>query len=143
MIKQTVTFTDYNGNERTEDLYFNLSKAEIIEMEAHENGALEDKLQAIVDSKNIRDILETFTWILSKAIGQKSPDGKRFIKNDDIRDGFFQSEAYSEFLISLLGDSGKAAKFVAGLVPSDLLKEAIDKGLITNQELEKPEDLAQ
>ena len=120
MIKKTITYTDYNNIERTEDFYFNLTKAEIMEMEMSTSGGMAEMIQRIVASQDAPAIMKIFKDLLLKAYGQKSPDGKRFIKNDDLREEFAQTEAYSQLFMELATDADAAAKFINGIVPADM-----------------------
>ena len=120
MLKKTMTYTDYSGNERTEDFYFNLSKAELLEMELSESGGFEEMIRRIVASQDTAKITSVFKEIILRSVGIKSPDGKRFIKNQDIRDEFMQTEAYSDLFVELISDADKAAAFVNGIVPAEL-----------------------
>lgn len=117
MLKRTITYTDYNGEERTEDFFFNLTKAEIIELELSVSGGLENLLDTIIKTKDAPKIIENFKKIILKAYGVKSADGRRFIKNDEVRDDFAQTEAYSILFTELATDADAAAKFVNGIVP--------------------------
>lgn len=120
MLKKTVTYVDYNGVERTEDFYFNLSKAEITEMELSVDGGLSQMLQTIVDSKDNKQIVAMFKEIVLKSYGEKSPDGRRFIKNKELSDAFSQTEAYSEIFMELALDEKAAADFINGIMPANL-----------------------
>ena len=117
MLKKTITYTDYNGSERTEDFYFNFSKAEIMEMEMSTTGGLAEMIQKIVAAQDAPAIIKIFKELVLKAYGEKSPDGKRFIKSDDITMAFSQTEAYSQLFMELATDADAAAKFVNGIVP--------------------------
>lgn len=119
MLKKTITYTDYNGAERTEDFYFNLSKAEIMEMEMSTAGGLAELIQKIVASQDAPAIIKIFKDLILKAYGEKSPDGKRFIKSDENTKAFEQTEAYSNLFMELATDADAAAKFVNGIVPTD------------------------
>jgi len=119
MLKKTITYTNYNDEVVTEDFYFNLSKAEIIEMEAMTDGGLRAKLTSIVAAKDQKKIMETFKEILFKAYGEKSPDGKRFVKSKEISEGFEQTEAYSELFMEIVFDAEKAAAFINAIVPQE------------------------
>ena len=123
MLKKTITYTDYNGNERKEDFYFNLSKAEIMEMEMSTTGGFAEMIQKIVDTQDAPAIIKTFKDLVLKAYGEKSPDGKRFIKvKDGVRlcDAFAETEAYSNLFMELATDADAAAKFVNGIIPADI-----------------------
>lgn len=117
MLKKTITYTDYDGNTRTEDFYFNLNKAEIAEMELSTNGGMEKMLTQIVNSQDGKRIMEVFKGIILKAYGVKTADGKRFEKSEEISKAFEQTEAYSELFMELVTDAEKAASFINGIVP--------------------------
>lgn len=120
MLKKTMTYTDYNGNQRTEDFYFNLTKAEILEMEMTTTGGLAEMIQRIVKAQDIPAIVKIFKDLVLKAYGQKSPDGKRFIKNAELTEEFAQTEAYSDLFMELSTDAEKAQQFINGIVPADI-----------------------
>lgn len=117
MLKKTITYTDYNGVERTEDFYFNLTKAELMEMEMSKAGGLSEMIQKIVDTRDVPAIVSIFKDLVLKAYGEKSPDGKRFIKNDELREAFAQTEAYSELFMELATDADAASAFMNGIIP--------------------------
>lgn len=117
MLKKTITYTDYDNNTRTEDFYFNLTKAEVAEMEFGEAGGMAQMLQKIVAEQDTKRIMEVFKDIVLRAYGQKSPDGKRFIKNQELRDAFAQTEAYSDLFMELASDADAAAKFINAILP--------------------------
>lgn len=117
MFTDTITYTDLNGEERTETLHFNLSKAEILKMEISKNGGYAEYLEEIVNSKNSSLIMETFIDIVDKTYGVKTEDGRRFIKSDELTEEFKQSEAYSEFLMKLISNEDYASAFVTGVLP--------------------------
>lgn len=123
MLKRTMTYTDYNGVSRTEDFYFNLTQAEVTEMELSVDGGLVEMINRIVAAKDGKQIIALFKDIVLRAYGEKSPDGRRFIKNQEIRDAFTQTEAYSDLFMELAMDAKKAAVFVNGIVP---VKKAAD-----------------
>ena len=125
MLKKTITFTDYNGMERKEDHYFNLSKAEIMEMEMSTTGGLSEMIKRIVDAQDAPAIIKVFKDLILKAYGVKSPDGKRFIKSKELSEEFAQTEAYSELFMELATDADAAAAFVNGIVPVEAQQRAI------------------
>lgn len=129
MLKKTITYTDYNGQERTEDFYFNLNKAEIMEMEMSTAGGLAENIQKIVSAQDAPAIIKIFKDLVLRAYGEKSADGKRFIKNDELREAFSQTEAYSELFMQLATDADEAAKFINGIVPSDISQKDIKASL--------------
>lgn len=120
MLKKTVTYVDYNGVERTEDFYFNLSKAEVAEMELSVDGGLSKMLEDVVNSKDNKQIVGIFKEMVLKAYGEKSPDGRRFIKSKELSDAFSQTEAYSEIFMELALNEKAAADFVNGIMPANM-----------------------
>lgn len=118
MLKKTITYTDYNGVERTEDFYFNLTKAELMEMEIGTTGGMADMIKRIVDAKDAPAIIKIFKELVLKAYGEKSADGKRFVKSEEISNGFAQTEAYSQLFMELATDADAAAAFVNGIIPN-------------------------
>lgn len=122
MLKKTVTYVDYNGVERTEDFYFNLSKAEVAEMELSVEGGFSKMIEKLIASKDNVQIVNIFKEMVLKAYGEKSPDGKRFIKSKELAEAFSQTEAYSEIFIELALNEEAAAAFVNGIMPANLDK---------------------
>ena len=122
MLKKTVTYVDYNGVERTEDFYFNLSKAEVAEMELSVEGGFSKMLEEIVKSNDNARIIELFKEMVLKAYGEKSADGRRFVKSKELSEAFSQTEAYSEIFMELAMDEKAAAAFVNGIMPANLGK---------------------
>lgn len=120
MLKKTITYTDYNGNSRTEDFYFNLTEAEVTEMELSVNGGLAEMIKRIVAAQDSKQIIEIFKDIIMRAYGEKSPDGKRFIKTQEVKDNFVQTEAYSKLFMELATDDKAAAEFINGIVPAKI-----------------------
>lgn len=118
MLKKTISYKDYNGTERTEDFYFNLSEAEVMEMEMSTAGGLAEMIKGIVAAQDAPAIIKTFKDLILKAHGEKSPDGKRFAKSKEISDAFSQTEAYSKLFMELATDADAAAKFVNGILPN-------------------------
>lgn len=120
MLKKVITYVDYDGKERTETFYFNLSKAEIAEMEMSTEGGLVKQIQNIIDAQDGKRIIEIFKQIVLNSYGEKSPDGKRFIKSQELREAFSQTEAYSNLFIELATNAEEATAFVNGIVPEVL-----------------------
>lgn len=131
MLKKTITYTDYNDVERTEDHYFNLSKAEIVMMENSVIGGMKQRLEKIVQSQDNVEIMEVFKDLIRRSYGVKSDDGRRFIKSEAIYMEFEQTEAYSELVLELLGNPDKASEFINAILPKGLLQEANVKALPT------------
>lgn len=117
MLKKTITYTDYNGNSRTEDFYFNLNEAELSEMVVSVDGGLTAMIQRIVAAQDGKQIIATFKDIVLRAYGEKSPDGRRFIKSPELRDAFSQTEAYVKLFMELSTDHDAAAVFINGIIP--------------------------
>lgn len=117
MLKRTISYTDYNDEKREEDYFFNLSKAELAEMELMTAGGFSGKIDRIVNAKDVPEITETFKDIILRSYGEKSPDGKRFIKSKELSEAFYQTEAYSELFMELVTNADKAAEFINGILP--------------------------
>ena len=118
MLSKTITYTDYNGVERTEVFYFNLSQAEIMEMELSTSGGMAEMIDKIVAAKETPEIVKIFKDIILKAYGEKSPDGKRFVKSAELASAFSQTEAYSKLFMELATDTEAAAEFINSVVPN-------------------------
>lgn len=123
MIKKTVQYTDYNGNQQSEDIYFNLTKAELTEMELTQEGGLTGHIKRITEAKDNKELIALFKEILVKSVGKKSEDGRRFVKNDTIREDFMSSEAYSELFMELAFNDVAAVEFMTGVMPAGLVKQ--------------------
>ena len=121
MLKKTITYTDYNGTKREEDFYFNLTKAELMEMEMSTSGGLAEMIQNIVKAQDAPAIIKVFKDLVLKAYGEKSLDGKRFMKVDEngtpLSIAFSQTEAYSNLFMELATNTEAASEFVNGIVP--------------------------
>ena len=120
MLKKTITYTDYNGVERTEDFYFNLSKGEIIEMELTTEGGYIEMINKITAAQDHITLFKIFKDLILKSYGQKSLDGKRFEKSEKLYTEFAQTEAYSVLLDELCTNAEAAAAFINGVIPSNL-----------------------
>ncbi len=117
MLKKTITYTDYDGVERTEDFFFNLSKAEVAEMELSNHGGMERLIQQIAVTQDRKRLVELFKEIILKSYGEKSMDGRRFIKSKELSEAFSQTEAYSELFMQLATDTEMASAFINGIMP--------------------------
>ncbi|MBO7451145.1 MAG: hypothetical protein J6U54_12350 [Clostridiales bacterium] len=116
MYKITKKYEDFNGVEKEEDFYFNLTKADVLKMELSEDGGMDKRLERLIKTKDMKEAIKVFEGLLLMAYGEKTDDG-RFIKNDEIRARFTQSAAYSEIFTELAMDPDKAQEFVNGVVP--------------------------
>lgn len=124
MLKKTITYFDYNDVERTEDFYFNLSKAEIMEMEMGTTGGLAEMINKIVQTQDAPAIIKVFKDLILKAYGERSADGKRFEKkNGALAEAFAETEAYSQLFMELATDADAAARFVNGIIPKDMQQD--------------------
>lgn len=132
MLKKTITYTDYDGLERTEEFRFNLTKAELMDMELTTVGTFSKLMQKIIDEKDMVRLAKYFKELILKSYGVKSDDGKRFIKSPELSEAFSQTEAYSELYMELLGNSEYAVKFIQQVMPKDLdQNEVVQAGNVT------------
>ena len=123
MLRKTVHYTDFNGDEAEEVLYFNLSMPELLEMNNSAPAGLKERVNTMIEETDGQAILKTITDLIYKAYGKKSEDGKKFIKSDALSDDFFQSAAYEALFEELLTDENAAAAFVNGIVPKKVKDE--------------------
>jgi hypothetical protein len=128
MYKKTINYTDFNGVDRKEDFYFNFMKAELVEMNMSTGGGMKAFIERITNTQDQMELIKLFKELVLKAYGIKSDDGKRFIKNQEIRDAFEQTNAYNELFMMLATNDKEAAKFINGVMPADLVAEAQKSG---------------
>ena len=124
MLKETITYIDFNDQERTEDFYFNLTRTELIRMERSKNGSLTGLLTKIVKANDMPDIFEAMEMLILKAYGEKSTDGRFFNKSEEISNNFMNSPAYDKLFEKLTTDATYAYKFLMGILPKDLAEQA-------------------
>lgn len=129
MLKKTISYVDYDGNEREETFYFNLTEAEIMEMQMGTTGGLAEMIQRIVEAQDAPSIMKTFKDIILRAYGVKSPDGRRIIKSDALKEEFAQTEAYSKLFIELATDADAAANFINAIVPNKVAGQEVPKSV--------------
>lgn len=122
MLKKTITFIDYNGTERKEDFYFNLSKAELTKMEMSINGGLTEMIKRVVAAQDAPAIIAIFEDLIQKSFGVKTLDGRGFVKRKEDLEAFMATEAYSNLFMELATDADAAAKFINGIVPAKMSK---------------------
>ena len=120
MYVKEMEYTDFNGVKRKEKFYFNLTKAEILDMELGKAGGLTEYIKKILEAQDTPTIMALFKSLLLKSYGVKSDDGRRFIKNDQVREDFEQTQAFSDLYMLLALDDGEASKFVNAIVPDDI-----------------------
>jgi hypothetical protein len=149
MLKKVITFEDFNGEEVSETHYFNLTKTELIELEVHYEGGLEGSINKIIEAQDNATLLREFKKIILSSYGEKSADGKRFIKSDEMSKAFSQSAAFDSLFMELAsGDGSAGAAFIAGVLPKDLseevakqdLKAATAKAMSTSEIAAKQQD---
>ena len=117
MLKETIKYKDYNGNERNEDFYFNLTQAECVELEASINGGLQALINKIIQTKDANELIVLWKRIIYLAYGEKSLDGKHFIKSKEVKDNFTYTEAYSVLFMKLSTNTDAAVAFINGIIP--------------------------
>lgn len=130
MVKKTIKYVDFDGNEREEDFYFNLTKDEIIRFGVKFPGGLEYQISRLIKTENRQEIYDIFRDLILESYGEKSSDGKRFIKSEELTTSFEQTNAFSELIIELINDSAKSAKFVESLMPRDLIEQVKKEELL-------------
>ena len=124
MLKKTIKYTNYNDEEVEEDFFFHLSKAELVELEMSHEGGLSAALQRIVDAEDGKGIVQEFKNIILSAYGVRSDDGRHFTKNDQLRQEFESTEAYSALFMELVTDTDAAVVFINGVIPQGMAEEA-------------------
>lgn len=125
MLKLTRTYEDYNGKERTEDFYFNLTEAEVAEIELSTTGGLGEKIDRLSKSENMPEIIKIFKEIIFKSYGVKSDDGRQLIKSEELSKAFSETPVYSDLFMELATDATKAAEFVNGITPNKKEKNPV------------------
>lgn len=131
MFKKRIKYEDFNGNQREEDFYFNLTKSELTEMEFSSSGGLQNYIRKIVDAQNGQEIIAVMKDLIFKSYGEKSLDGKYFNKSKEISEAFSHTKAYDILFMELATDDKAAAEFVNGIVPNDLIaKKPVSTDLI-------------
>ena len=127
MFKKTITYEDYKGNTRTEDFYFNLNKAELVELELSTKGGLTVMMDRIIAAQDNATLFKIFKDLVSKSYGVLSDDGRKFIKNQEVLDDFMQTEAYSIIFSELATNAEAAAEFFNNVIPQNLAKELAEE----------------
>lgn len=134
MLKKTITYTDYDGMERTEDFWFNLSKTELTKLDAELPGGVLGVLRKIIDKKDRKALVDFIETLILRSYGEKTLDGKRFVKTPDMAEEFMQTPAYDELFMSILSDTDSQTSFINGVIPQSMAKEieATDKKQVEN-----------
>ena len=128
MVVKKIKYTDFNGVEREEEFMFNLTEAEITEMELTTDGGLSDSIKKIISAQDTPQIVETFKMLLLKSYGEKSADGRRFIKSEELTEAFTQTNAYSQFFMELATDDKAAIAFINGIIPDSMRERVAEDG---------------
>lgn len=136
MLKKTITYVDYNDQKRTEDYWFHLTKSELIELDASNEGGLETTIRKIIKETDTKRIVELVKGLVLKSYGEKSADGKRFVKSKEAAEAFMQTEAYSQLFVDLISDPDQMTAFFKGIIPQDIREQA-DKMAKENPEATK------
>lgn len=118
MIKKTVSYVDYDGHDRVENFYFNLTQTELTDLSVKHSGGLNDYIQSIIDAKDVKELYSLFKEIIDMSYGKKSEDGRKLMKSQEILDDFKQTLAYDKLVVSLANDEEEAAAFIKGVIPS-------------------------
>ena len=124
MVVEKIKYTDFNGVEREEEFMFNLTEAEITEMELTTDGGLSDSIKKIIAAQDTPQIIKVFKMLLLKSYGEKSADGRRFVKSDKLSEEFAQTNAYSQFFMKLATDDKAAVAFINGIMPDSMQEKA-------------------
>jgi hypothetical protein len=127
MIKKTYTFTDYNGNERTEDYYFDLRQDELVKLEYSTKGGLSKKIETLIGTQDIPEIIKVFDEIIIASYGVKSPDGREFIKDEAITKAFMQTKGYEKLFMDFVTKEGFAADFFNNLIPTEGITQVVNE----------------
>lgn len=138
MIQLTRTYKDFNGNERTENCLFNLTEAEVLDLELSENGGLSEVMKLLAEKQDIKRVVKIFKSIFNMSYGEKSPDGRTFEKTPEILSKFMSTQVYSDIYYELVTDADKAAAFINGVIPTSLRdkmneKQSEEKGPVVVQ----------
>lgn len=128
MVVNKIKYTDFNGVEREEEFMFNLTEAEITEMELTTDGGLSESIKKIISAQNTPQIIETFKMLILKSYGEKSADGRRFIKSEELTEAFTQTNAYSQFFMELATDDKAAIAFINGIIPDSMRERVAENG---------------
>jgi hypothetical protein len=139
MLKKEITFEDFNGEKTTETIYFNLTKSEMIEMEVGYEDGLDATIKRIIKTNDRQNLIKEFKKIILAAYGEKSEDGKKFVKSDAIREAFQQTAAYDAMFMELATNAESAASFMKGILPKDMAAEV---ARLENETVAPPQSLA-
>ena len=135
MYIKEITYEDYNGEKVTEKFYFNFSRAELATMNLEVEGGLQNYIERITNTRDVPSLIKLFQDLILRSYGVKSDDGKKFIKVKDghkLSEDFAQTDAYSEYFMLLVQDDKEAEKFINGVIPKQILDEAVKNKNLPN-----------
>lgn len=133
MLKKTITYENFDGEEVTEDFYFHLTKAELVELEMSKPGGLADYMQKLIEKDDRAGIIQTMKELILSSYGKRDAVKKQFVKNPVMRDEFEASEAYSELFMELVTKPDASLEFMTGVIPAGLAKQANLQELVSNE----------
>lgn len=144
MLKKEITYETFDGETVTDTFYFNMTEAELIELQMGGSEAMDERLRRLIKTRNNADLFAMFKEIITVSVGEKSEDGRRFTKNEDIREAFVNSAAYSELFVELFTDVDKLTAFLVGILPRKFANdiEAIDPEKAMEEFLKENPDIA-
>lgn len=125
MIRKEISYTDFNGVQQKELAYFNLNKAELGKLQMRQNGTYIDRLKDLVARRKVEEMFDFVYNLILDAYGDRDPEGRKFVKSEEMRKDFEQSLAFSEFLMELIGDGDKLSNFITSVLPPDMVKEGV------------------
>ena len=124
MLTKAITYTDYNGNKKTKNFYFNLTKTELAKMELTNKAGMLETIKQMINSDDREEIIGLFEKIVLGSVGEKSADGEHFIKNEKIKEDFINHPAYDVLFMELISSSESMASFINAIVPIDVAEAA-------------------
>ena len=121
MLTKAITYENYNGEKKTKNFYFHLTKSEIAKMSLYEDGGIEAKIKKMVESGNNAEIMRYFEDFVLSCYGEKSADGEEFVKNDEVRERFKNHPAYDVLFMEFIDGGAKAmSDFINGVIPASM-----------------------
>lgn len=123
MLKREIKYQDFDGNEQTATFYFHIGKHEIVELDVEHKGGIKALFEKIIETQDDKGIVEQMKKLILLAVGERSADGQRFVKNDQIREDFKNHAAYEALFMELSTDAERASEFGIGILPPDVAKE--------------------
>lgn len=124
MLTKAITYIDYNGNKKTKNFYFNLTRTELAKMELTNKAGMEETIKQMINEDDREKIIDLFETLVLGSVGEKSADGERFEKSDKIRQDFINHPAYDILFMELISDSKSMADFINAILPSDIAEAA-------------------